>query len=1356
MNQDADPKSKPTPPAEGEAEHHLIEDIREEITHAVEHVPKPVRWTARKLFLLVVIGLVALVVIAVVSALLYFANRTELVAQELTVFLNGTLARRSDVVVEIDDIRGNPLTGVRLIQPRIRFRDGGGATLLEAPSMILKYSALNLWRGRQRTIDVTLENPVVRLSRGSNGKIRLPLWKSSGATSRPDHGYDVHLRIHRGSLVMPPPERGIEGLELDSFVSTSAVTHAQIARLAWKSGFFETRDLNLTGEISAGDSVLFRVRQLRTADLALTADGAWKKGESRRLLHMNVDRVRWRWLSRAIPSKTFDVPGEGRVQVDLRVDETAWNGAFATAADWDSLPIEARGNFRWAAHVLTVQPLAGHTPAGDLDGRLIYAKTGWEVGGAARRANPARWQFIGIRGWPAGNLNGSFRYAVDNHRHEGVARLDASLEESEMEGWKADRAAIVVNFPAVGPDSFTVHMERRGGEATLRGTSNASGWGGSYVAAALPLDEWPAGRASGIRGMLGHGEGTVQGGGGRLSVTGTLNGTMTDWLGIHTARWRLESVNGALLPVPDLTADAHLADLMFLGVHFDTAGVGFHLGDRVIQLGSITARARDTTMTAAGGADWSDQGWHLRLERAEARSEQFHWVAEPPMLFAGDPKGVTFERFEARDSSSALAIEGRWAAPDGVFDWRARGRDLDVGRLGMPREWGLSGNAIATLEIKGAYSDPHWSFDGAWSRPGWQGHRADSLAVKLEGGPGTLVISRGAMRLDGGELDAAGRIEGAAHAWPDTLNGPGLTRWLASAARWSGEVRSRDLPLDHLESITPAANGWRGRASGTLAVAGSPSRPELRLAAEVKPLEWKGYTADDLTLKASYRDGRLEVPELHMNRGDLVSTVEGEMPLELRLGVRPKVPESPMSWRFEIPNGDLAVLPQFVPQIGSASGRFELHATLRGTAQHPDLVGALRVNDGRVRPAGREEVLNDVHAALTLDESRITLDTLTATQGKSGRVRATGAVELAGFVPKSYRFDLSLAEFTALETGVYAAVFGGDFVVTNGPKIGGQVVPFVTGNVNLERAVVLFDFANQSEVQQYAAAAEPLFWTYRVQVTASHNLHWQPPDGDIEFSANLSLEQTPTQLLIYGDMTSLRGTYYFLSNRFTVNQANLTFDNIGGVNPLIDASATTRIKPSEVGVVNGGGEEAHDVTVLMKGRAKEPAIEFASDPSDWDEARILRELTIGRFITGNSVTLGDPLDNYLTRAINKTLSAEMSRAFRGYINEWEIQREGGGLVAGQGDVILGVGSNITPSLALRYRQRLPGLSRGATTTGATAVNPFERDVEAEYRINRFFYVTTELTQRRILTGGASPVTNTAPDFNVNLKARWEY
>ena len=65
---------------------------------------------------------------------------------------------------------------------------------------------------------------------------------------------------------------------------------------------------------------------------------------------------------------------------------------------------------------------------------------------------------------------------------------------------------------------------------------------------------------------------------------------------------------------------------------------------------------------------------------------------------------------------------------------------------------------------------------------------------------------------------------------------------------------------------------------------------------------------------------------------------------------------------------------------------------------------------------------------------------------------------------------------------------------------------------------------------------------------------------------------------------------------------------------------------------------------------------------------------------------------------------------------------------------------------------VPGFERPVTDAG-TVSSPLERNIQAEYRLNRFFYVTTELGQPRSIGTVTAPL---KPDFNVNLHARWEY
>jgi len=1358
MSDEHDPKR--TGP-EGHEHHGVVETIREELHEVAEHVPKPVRWTVGKLVRISLLVLAGLAVVVVVSAVAYLANRTELVAHELALVLNHSLAQRTDLVLEIRDVKGNPLTGFRVIEPRVRYRDGGG-TLLEAREMRLRYGAFSLLRGGRGPIHAVVERPVLRLDLGAGHGWRFPKVASRPAgRGGPPRALDFSLELVDATVTAPVPLGRFAGLELRVEGSTGATTRVEVPRMRWREGPWHSRLEDLrAGLVSDADSTRFTLRRLRTADLALTASGAWGNGDSTRRVHAEVARVRWGWLAEVFDNRTFDVPGEGAAVIDA-TGGARWDGVFRSDLTWDSLAVRGTGRFAWDGRELAIDSLDGRSRAGDLRGRVRWSKRAWEVGGDAKNADPAHWGALQLDGWPAGRLNGRFLYRVRTETKATTeARLTADLSASEWAGWRTDSARVRVDFPAVARDSFSVTGWRRGGAFTLRAVVDSGGWAGPFTIANLPLEEWPDGRATGLRGLLERAGGRVVNRAGQLFVSGDLAGAATDWNAARFAAWELRGVNGRLLPTPDLTAEAFARDGFFVGIHLDSASAPIRLGDQRLDFAELRARAGDTLVVLGGGAAWSGDRWRLSASRARATSAQFDWVAEPPLVLAGDRDGTVSEHVVATDGDARLEARGRWAAAGGFYDFALEGRDLDLGRLGMPTEWGMGGRAEARLAVTGRSGNPRWTFEGRAAAPAFGGHRGDSIAVALAGGPHVLRVRELMFALDGGELRSELAIEDAPRAWPDSLTATAVTRWLQDAGAWRGQASARRFPVDHLGAFSPRAAGWSGRVDGSLAIGGRPPDPELELRASAASFGWRDYRAQRVEVDARYADGLLAVPDTRVTMLDVVSTIRGRMPLRLALGRPPALPDEPMSWKIEVPRGDLRLLPVLVPLVQTANGRFDLDATVAGTPKGPRVTGVGHVRDGTVRPAGREEIIEDVHADLHFDEERITLDTLFARQGRAGRVRAKGAVEMDGFGVSRYLFELTMRDFASQQEGLYAALFDGDFTVTDGPRVRGVRLPQVAGDVRLKRGVIEFDFANQSAVQARMATTEPLYWTYRVHVEAPRNLRWRPPDADIEFDADLDLEQTPDSLLIYGEMHLIRGHYYFLSNRFLLTEADLTFDNQQGVDPEMSIRAQTRLLPGRRDLYGGQWEQRQLVTITaeISGRSSQPIITL-SGPEGWDQPEILAELTYGRFTSeeGGVVNqVADPLENYVTRQLTNQLSQDLSKYLNNAITQWTVEREQGALfgASGAGNVYVGVSGDVNARTSWTYRQRLPGLDRG--TASLEAANQFERDVEVEYRVNRFIYVTTELTQRRASLLQAPGTTSGPAEFNVSLKARWEY
>ena len=232
-------------------------------------------------------------------------------------------------------------------------------------------------------------------------------------------------------------------------------------------------------------------------------------------------------------------------------------------------------------------------------------------------------------------------------------------------------------------------------------------------------------------------------------------------------------------------------------------------------------------------------------------------------------------------------------------------------------------------------------------------------------------------------------------------------------------------------------------------------------------------------------------------------------------------------------------------------------------------------------------------------------------------------------------------------------------------------------------------------------------------------------------------------------MKTLRGTYWNLSNRFKIDSATLTFDNQQGVDPLLDVAAEAQTPSSDL-------KSQETITARITGRSSQPNIALTSSDPTADQKSILSALTVRGFRSDGSGGIGtDPVDNWVTQKLNAQLSSGLSEFFAGRITDWDLQREHGGLLTGDGALVVGMGSQVTDKLALRYQQRVPGTEKASTSTVSQVNNSdlLEQNVEAEFRVNRFIYVTSGVSRRRVSSNAlAAPTT----DYNVNLKARWEY
>src|SRR5262245_47110360 len=159
--------------AVGRVEHrveHAAEEVAEEVAgHVPAPLKAPVRWTVKRLVLVIGLGVVLVVGLGVFASGYYAWNHTQWAAHELAERVNRILRQHSNVELSVGGVRGNPLSTVDVIEPRILWRDEPGAPILEARRMRLRYSTWNLLSSHRGALVIELDRPVMTFGRGPDG-----------------------------------------------------------------------------------------------------------------------------------------------------------------------------------------------------------------------------------------------------------------------------------------------------------------------------------------------------------------------------------------------------------------------------------------------------------------------------------------------------------------------------------------------------------------------------------------------------------------------------------------------------------------------------------------------------------------------------------------------------------------------------------------------------------------------------------------------------------------------------------------------------------------------------------------------------------------------------------------------------------------------------------------------------------------------------------------------------------------------------------------------------------------------------------------------------------------------------------
>ena len=458
-----------------------------------------------------------------------------------------------------------------------------------------------------------------------------------------------------------------------------------------------------------------------------------------------------------------------------------------------------------------------------------------------------------------------------------------------------------------------------------------------------------------------------------------------------------------------------------------------------------------------------------------------------------------------------------------------------------------------------------------------------------------LSLSHLALRFGQGRITGNGSIRSDAVSF--LLNASNLP--IAAGARLVGHPEMHgDLSL--AATLGGSLRSPQGRfslnAAGlSLAMSQQEQTPRLGLTVEG---DWNGRTVD---LKG-------QVTGLHGDR----MAFTGSLPLLLSpapIGISvPREGRLAVSLRGSGEIGRLAdLLPLGEDRLG---GQFAADVSVGGTVAAPVASGRLQLTNARYENLASGAVLKDLSADLVGNGDRFRLETLSASDGAGGSLKAQGSLVLGGTEGPSAQLSATLANFRVAARDEGLATASGTVSVT-GPLAALKITAPLTidrASVNLPNSlppnvVVL----NVTEINgrkppgpRVQAAAPTLPATLDITLRLSGPVLVQGHGLDSQWSGRLKIAGTAAAPKIAGALIANRGSYALLGKSFRLIRGTITFDGTARIDPALDIVAEA---------------SAADITadVTISGLASAPTVALSSIPA------LPRDEILARLLFGTGV-----------------------------------------------------------------------------------------------------------------------------------------
>lgn len=387
------------------------------------------------------------------------------------------------------------------------------------------------------------------------------------------------------------------------------------------------------------------------------------------------------------------------------------------------------------------------------------------------------------------------------------------------------------------------------------------------------------------------------------------------------------------------------------------------------------------------------------------------------------------------------------------------------------------------------------------------------------------------------------------------------------------------------------------------AMTGTPAKPMTDLTAKLSGIGEGAYRNASLDIKAQHNGQNIHATITGNGTGIRKLSADADFPMALAL--------MPFDFSFDqnaplkgslVADLDLAALsPLFLPPTQSLSGDIAANGIIAGTLSLPQPTATIALRNASFIDDQNGIEIDDLAAKADVSREKIILTSLTATDGKQGKISGSGSVY---FGQGATDLSLQIRDFNAPRGNMADGVFSADLAMK-----GSADALRLTGKADITEMNVLIPETFASRIPQLNIVEDEkkegpdLLSKLALDMTIdAHNRVFVRGRGlDAEFGGNVAITGTAAAPQFNGTLESRRGRFEEFGKRFTLERANLRFQGQIPPSPYLDIEATT---------------QAEDVTgaILFTGPVQSPTIKFSSTPA-LPEDEVLSRILFGKEAT---------------------------------------------------------------------------------------------------------------------------------------------